>query len=92
MLKSFQSCPTLQCYGLQPVRLLCPWDSEYWSGLIFLTHGLNPPSLISPELAASSLPKAPPGKPIIVNTVTLIIMADVLSSKKPVLWPSVHYE
>ena len=25
--KSFQSCPTLQPYGQQPTRLLCPWDS-----------------------------------------------------------------
>ena len=92
MLKSFQSGPTLRRYGLQPGRLLCLWDSEYWRGLIFLTRGSNPPSLISPGLAASSLPKAPPRKPVIVDTVTLIIMADVLSSKKPVLWPSVHYE
>ena len=25
--KSLQSCPTLQPHGLQPARLLCPWDS-----------------------------------------------------------------
>ena len=25
--KSLQSCPTLQPYGLQPFRFLCPWDS-----------------------------------------------------------------
>ena len=25
--KSLQSCPTLQPCGLQPTRLLCPWDS-----------------------------------------------------------------
>ena len=25
--KSPQSCPTLRPYGLQPARLLCPWDS-----------------------------------------------------------------
>ena len=24
--KSLQSCPTLWTYGLQPTRLLCPWD------------------------------------------------------------------
>ena len=23
-----QSCPTLQPFGLQPARLLCPWDSQ----------------------------------------------------------------
>ena len=27
---------SLQPHGLQPLRLLCPWDSqEYWSGLPF---------------------------------------------------------
>ena len=25
--KLYQSCPTQQPYGLQPARLLCPWDS-----------------------------------------------------------------
>ena len=25
--KSLESCPALQPYGLQPTRLLCPWDS-----------------------------------------------------------------
>ena len=25
--KSLQSCPTLPPHGLQPTRLLCPWDS-----------------------------------------------------------------
>ena len=25
--KSLQSCPTLRPHGLQPTRLLCPWDS-----------------------------------------------------------------
>ena len=36
VLKSLQSCPTLQPYRLQPARLLCPWGfsgQEYWSGL-----------------------------------------------------------
>ena len=46
-----QSCPTLQPHGLQPTRLLCPWDSpgkntrvgslSLLQG-IFLTQGLNP--------------------------------------------------
>ena len=45
-----QSCLTLQLHGLQPTRLLCPWDSPgkntgvgyhalLWG--IFLTQGLN---------------------------------------------------
>ena len=46
-----QSCLTLWPHGLQPTRLLGPWESsrqEYWSGLpallqeIFPTRGLNP--------------------------------------------------
>ena len=48
--KSLQSCPTLRPYGLQPARLLCPWDSPgkntgmgYHALLqgIFLTQGSN---------------------------------------------------
>ena len=27
ILKSIQSCPTVQPYGLQPAKLLSPWDS-----------------------------------------------------------------
>ena len=26
--KSLQLCLTLQLYGLQPTKLLCPWDSQ----------------------------------------------------------------
>ena len=46
-----QSCLTLQLHGLQPARLLCPWNSpgkntgmDYHSlhQWIFLTQGLNP--------------------------------------------------
>ena len=48
--KWLQSCPTLRPHGLQPARLLCPWDSPGKSpGMghyallqgIFLTQGLN---------------------------------------------------
>ena len=48
--KSLQSRPTLRPYGLQPARLLCPWDSPGKNtGLgclaplqgIFLTQGLK---------------------------------------------------
>ena len=34
--KSLQTCPTVRPHGLQPMRLLRPWDfsrQEYWSGL-----------------------------------------------------------
>ena len=37
-----QSHPTLWCHGLEPTRLLCPWDypgQEYWTGLPFPTPG-----------------------------------------------------
>ena len=46
-----QPCPTLQPHGLQPIRLLCPWDSPGKSTAagchallqgIFPTQGLNP--------------------------------------------------
>ena len=46
-----QSCPTLQPHGLQPTRLLCPWDSpgkntgvgcHFLLQRIFLTQELNP--------------------------------------------------
>ena len=65
-----------QYYGLEPIRLLCPWDSP---GKItgagchallqghFLTQRLNP-RLMSPSLQVGSLPLVPPTKPVIVLT------------------------
>ena len=50
-LKRKKSCPTLRPHGLQPARLLCPWDSPGKNtGVgchallqrIFLTQGSNP--------------------------------------------------
>ena len=61
-------------HGLQPTRLLCPWDfsrQEYWRGLPFppsedLPHpGIEPvfpTSLVSPTLASRFFTTAPPGK------------------------------
>ena len=52
--------------------LLCPWGlsrQEYWSGLPCPSpgdhpnEGIKPASLLTPLLAGSSLPLAPPGKP-----------------------------
>ena len=41
-----KSCPTLlRTHGLQPARLLCPWNfpgQEYWSGLLFPFPGYRP--------------------------------------------------
>ena len=70
--KSLQSCPTLRPHGLQPTRLLGPWDfSGKNTGVgchallqgIFLTQGLKPGLLHFLHWQASSLPLAPPGKP-----------------------------
>ena len=58
--KLFQSCLTLWPHGLQPARLLCPWDSpgkntgvgcQALLQEICPTQGSKPPSLISPALA-----------------------------------------
>ena len=41
--KLLQSCPTVRPYGLQPVRLLCPWDSPGKNtgvGCHFLLQGI----------------------------------------------------
>ena len=55
---------SLQPHGLQPTRLLCPWDfslHEYWSGLPFPSPGDLPDpgieleSSVSPSLLADSL-------------------------------------
>ena len=55
---------SLQTYGLQPARLLCPWDSPGkntgvdWSGLPhpplgdLPDPGIEPASLVSPALAS----------------------------------------
>ena len=77
-------------HGLQPARLLCPWDSpgkntgagcHFLPQGIFLTQGLNPGS---PTLQADSLPSEPPGK----HTCQCysINMSHLLSP----LWPQVH--
>ena len=60
---------SLQPHGLQPARLLCPWNSlgqEYWSRLPFPPPGDVPNPGIkprSPALQADSLSSEPPGKP-----------------------------
>ena len=59
----------LQPHGLQPTRLLCPWDFSrqgYWSGLPFPSPGDLPDPGIepgSPALQTDSLPSELPGKP-----------------------------
>ena len=52
---------SLQSYGLQPIRFLCPWGlsrQEYWSGLPFPSPEdlpeleMQPVSLMSPAFAS----------------------------------------
>ena len=82
VLLSFMVCTcsvlsdSLRCYGLQPARLLCAWDSPgkntgvgchaFHQG-IFLTcmRGSNLYLLCLLHLQAGSLPQAPPGKPLL---------------------------
>ena len=60
---------SLQPYGLQPTRLLCPWRfsrQEYWSGLTCPLPGDLPnPGIepMSPALQVDSLMTEPSGKP-----------------------------
>ena len=63
---------SLQPYGLQPARLLCPWGfsrQEYWGGLPcpppgdLSDPGIKPASLLSPALATDSSPLVSAGKP-----------------------------
>ena len=69
---SVQSCLTLQLYGLQPLRLFCPWDSlgrNIGVGLHDLLQGICPIQgsnlylLCLLHWQVGSLPLAPPGKP-----------------------------
>ena len=56
-------------HGLQPARLLCPWDfsrQEFWSGLSCSPPGDLPDTGIeprSPALQADALPSEPPMRP-----------------------------
>ena len=63
---------SLQPRGLQPARLLCPWDSSgkntgvcchYLLQGIFLTQGSNLSLSRLLDQQADSLPLVPPGKP-----------------------------
>ena len=68
--KSLQSCLTLWPYGLQPTRLLCPWDSpgnNTGVGCCALLQGIFPTQnelafLMSPVLAGGFLTTGTIGK------------------------------
>ena len=71
-----QSCPTVWPCGLQPTRLLCPWDSPGKNtGVcchaliqgIFPTQGSNPHLLCLLHWWVGSLPLMPPGKPVTLH-------------------------
>ena len=71
---------SLRPHGLQPARLLCPWDSPGKStGVgchallqgIFQTQGLNSPLFCLLHWQAGSLPLPPPGKQPLGWTLTL---------------------
>ena len=71
--KLLQSCPTLRSYGLQPPRLLCPWDFPGKNtGLgchaflreILPTQGSNPCLLRLWHQQMGLLPLVPPGKAV----------------------------
>ena len=68
------SCSVASLYhlhGLQPARLLCPWNfprQEYWSELLFPSPGNLPDPRIepmSPALAGRFSTAEPPGKNIL---------------------------
>ena len=63
---------SLQLHGLQPMRLLCPWDfsgQEHWSGLPYPPRGdlpdpgIEPTSPMTLALQVDSLLTEPSGKP-----------------------------
>ena len=67
-----QSCPTLRPRGLQPTRLLCPWDSpgkdtgegcHFLLQGIFPTQGSNPSPLCLLHWQVYSLPLSHLGSP-----------------------------
>ena len=71
-----QLCPTLGPHGLQPARLLCPWNFQskntgvncyFPLQSIFLTQGSNL-CLLSPALAGGFFTTAPSGKPHVLSS------------------------
>ena len=74
--KSIHSCPALQCYAMEPSRLLCLFNSPGKNtGVgchtllqgIFPTQGSNPSILLLLNCAAGSLPVVPHGKSIYIQ-------------------------
>ena len=78
--KSLQSCPTL-CDSMDhsPPGILCPWDypevGYFLLQGIFPTQGLNLHFLCLLHWQSSSLPLAPPGKPLIIPMCLLLFIS-----------------
>ena len=84
-------CWNLQVHGLQPTRLLCPWDSpgkNTQAGCHFLLQGNLPypgtelASLASPALAGAVFTTVPPGKPRLLFRTTPYSTRPVKSIQK----------
>ena len=80
---------SLRPHGLQPGRLLCPWDSpgkdtgvgcHFFLQGIFSTQGQNPSVLCLLLWQAASLPLAPPGKPQDSWSLSILIIWPALIS------------
>ena len=69
---------TLWTVALQAPLSMGSSEQEYWTGLPcpppedLPDPGIEPVSLMSPALANGSLPLAPPGKPLLVDTKTVL--------------------
>ena len=93
LLTCMLSC-SVQPYGLQPAKLLCPWDfpgRKYWSGLPFPPPvdlpdpGIKPTSPVSPVFVDWFFTTGPPGKPLITSylcltSLSLIILSILMTS------------
>ena len=77
-----QSCPTMQPHGLQPTRLLYPWDipgkstgvgCHFFLQGIFPSQGSDPSLLCLLHWQAHSFTTEPPGKPVCHNIYKYIL-------------------
>ena len=79
---------SLWLHGLQPARLLCPWNSpgkntgvgcHFLLEVIFPTQGSNPDLL---PLQADSLPTEPPGKPKNTGMDSLSLLQEIFLTQE----------
>ena len=80
--------------GLNPIKLLCPWDflgKDTGVGYPFLLHGIfltqeSNPCLKSPALAGKFFTTAPPGKPQAWGILLLSLVAQTGVKNLPAMW------